>query len=70
MTEKRRGMATRAKVSGSAVSSFRSPIYVISRVNVSVSRLFVNRFSFPSSRAGAKWFLHQHFLFYDIWGHK
>jgi hypothetical protein len=54
MTEKRRGMTTRAKANGSAVSSFRSPIYVTLPVNVSVSKLFVNFFSAPSSRAGAK----------------
>ena len=54
MTEKRRGIAIRAKVSGSAVSSFRSPIYPTPSVSVSVFRFFVKRFSVPSNRARAK----------------
>jgi hypothetical protein len=36
MTEKRRGMATRANASGSLVSSFKSPIYVPPLVDVSI----------------------------------
>jgi hypothetical protein len=45
--EKRRGMATRAKVKGSWTNSFRSPIYVTPPLNVSLSRLCIKHSSSP-----------------------
>jgi hypothetical protein len=47
MTEKRRGMATRAKANGSLVRSFRSPIYITPPFDISVSSLSIKHSSGP-----------------------
>jgi hypothetical protein len=42
ITEKRRGMATRANDSGSLVSSFNSPIYIPPPVSVPIPLFFIS----------------------------
>jgi hypothetical protein len=69
MTEKRRGMATRAKANGSLVRSFRSTIYIIRPFNIESPASPSSIVPIPSI-LGAIGFVQSYLLSYNIGRHK